>query len=143
MDMVSSALFMETTSKNSHPGLTTYLTYGCDGLSTNIYRLHRLKEYFARLSIQLVVRETREKLLCQIEDELQENGMAHWREGRDKFHYGRFASANVISRWDRGDDDLWLHKTGAHQTKSKLTATGFDMERSRPKPLSKTGAKPL
>ena len=57
-------------------------------------------------ALHVVVKETGEKLLYQIEDELQIIGMAHWREGRDEFYYGRFALDNAISRWDRGDDDL-------------------------------------
>ena len=133
---------METTSKYSHPGLTTYLTDGCDGLSTDIYSLHRLKEYFARLSIYLVVRETREKLLCQIEDELQENGMAHCSEGRDKFYYGRFALANVISRWNRCDDDLWSHKTGPIRSNQSPQLSDSPWE-GQGRHLSITGAKPL
>ena len=32
---------------------------------------------------------------------------------RHCFNYGRFDFANVVTRWDRGDDDLGLHKTRA------------------------------
>ena len=59
----------------------------------NVYSLRRLKEYYAPVSIYLVVRESREKLFYHIDEELQESVKAHWMEGRDKFHYGRFAMA--------------------------------------------------
>ncbi len=86
-----------------------------------------------------MVRETREKLLYQIDEELQESVIAHWREGRDGFYYGRFVLANVIDRWNRGDDDFGLHKTGAHPAESKPIAAGF-ARRLRPTPLPKTRA---
>ena len=62
-------------------------------LLTSVYSPWRLKEYYAPVTIYLVVRGSREKLLYQIDEEVQESIKAHWRGGRDQFYYGRFAMA--------------------------------------------------
>ena len=40
------------------------------------------------------------------QDELQEIVIALWREGRDKFYYGRYVLANITNCCNRGDYEI-------------------------------------
>ena len=76
-------------------------------------RGHKLQQISPLQSLCKTLERDSRKLLCRAGDELQEVVMSHWGERTDGFHCGRFAFANVISRWDRGDDDLGLQYAGA------------------------------